>query len=75
VSYILVGVLLAIGLVILMLVLLKVARAARRLAVTRTWVNGEVTAGTGMLRARSAALRIAVRDRREKKTISEVTEA
>ena len=75
-SYILLAFLLvAVGLVIVILALLKVVRAARRLAVTRTWVNGEIGAGTGMLRARSAALRIAVRDRREKKAISEVTEA
>jgi hypothetical protein len=65
----------AVGLVILILTLLKVARAARQLAATRTQVNGEVGAATGMLRARSAALRVAVRQRREKKTIGAATEA
>jgi uncharacterized membrane protein len=75
VSYILVGVLLAVALVIMVLVLRRVAGAARRLARTRTQVAGEVDAATGMLRARSAALRVAVRDRRNKKVPGAVTKA
>jgi hypothetical protein len=67
--------LVVIGLVILILALLRLARVARRFAATRARVNGEVNAATGMLRARTAALRIAVRNRREKKAIGPATEA
>lgn len=74
-SFVLVAGLVVIGLSIGVLALLKVARAARRLAVTQTRVTGEVNAAKGMLRARTAALRIAVRDLRQNKTIGEVTEA
>lgn len=63
-SYVPVVVLVAVGLVILALVLLKVAGAARRLVVTRGQVNAEVGNATGMIKARMAALRIAVRERR-----------
>jgi hypothetical protein len=75
VSYIPVVVLLAVGLVVLALVLLKVAGAARRLVVTRGQVNAEVGRSTGFLKARTAALRIAVRDRRRVRTIEKSTEA
>jgi hypothetical protein len=74
VSFIPVIALLAAGLVIFVLVLLRVAGAARRLARTRKAVRGEVDAATGMLRARRAALGIAIRERREKKVIGAVTE-
>jgi hypothetical protein len=75
VSYIPVVVLLAVGLVVLALVLLKVAGAARRLVVARGQVNAAVGSSTGFLKARMAALRIAVRDRRRVKTIEKSTEA
>jgi hypothetical protein len=75
VSYVPVVVLLAAGLVILALVLLKVAGAAKRLVVTRGHVNAEVDRSTGMIKARMAALRIAVRDRKRSATIDESTEA
>ncbi|TCO53544.1 bacteriophage holin [Actinocrispum wychmicini] len=74
-SFVLVAALMVVGLVIAALTLLKVARSARRLAVTRTEVTGEVNDAKGMLRARTAALRIAVRDRLQNKTIGEVTKA
>jgi hypothetical protein len=64
VSYIPVVVLVAVGLVILALVLLKVAGAARRLVVTRGRLSAEVGNATGMIKARTAALRVAVRERR-----------
>jgi hypothetical protein len=67
--------LVVIGLVILILALFRLARVARRFAAVRAQVNGEVSAATGMLRARSAALRVAVRNRREKKAIGPATEA
>ncbi|MCE7003423.1 bacteriophage holin [Kibdelosporangium philippinense] len=65
----------AIGLVILALVLLKLAKAARRFAVTRGHVNAEVGASLGMLKARKAALRIAVRDRFRRTEIDKSTQA
>jgi hypothetical protein len=75
VSYIPVVVLLAVGLVVMTLTLLRVAGAARRLLVTRGKVNAEVGRSTGFLKARMAALRIAVRDRRRVRTIEKSTEA
>ncbi|MFD1044788.1 hypothetical protein ACFQ1S_03835 [Kibdelosporangium lantanae] len=50
------------------------AEIAMKTAVSNA-VNAEVNAATGMLRARRAALRIAVRDRRTNKTIGKVTDA
>jgi hypothetical protein len=74
VSFILVAVLVAVGLVILALALLGLAGHTRRLAVARAQVKGEVDEAAGMLRARKAALRIAIRDRRvAKKVDSAVT--
>jgi hypothetical protein len=58
-----VGLLVA-GLLILVLVLRRLARAAGRLDSARRQVNIEVADATGLLRARTAALRIAVRQRR-----------
>jgi hypothetical protein len=76
VSYIpVVALLVAVGLAALALVLLKVGGAARRLLVTRGQVNAEVGSSTGFLKARMAALRIAVRDRRRVRTIEKSTEA
>ena len=68
-------VLLAVGLVVLVLALLTAARAARRFAVTRGHVNAEVGASMGMLKARKAALRIAVRDRFRRSEIDKSTQA
>jgi hypothetical protein len=75
VSYIPVVVLLVIGLLALTWVLLRVRTAARRLLITRSEVNAEVSDATGMLRARSAALRIAVRERRQNKVNAASTPA
>ncbi|WP_338073267.1 bacteriophage holin [Kibdelosporangium phytohabitans] len=75
VQYIPAVVLLAVGLVVLVLVLLKTGKAARKFAVTRGHVNAEVGAATGMLKARKAALRIAVRDRFRRAEIDKSTEA
>jgi hypothetical protein len=69
VSFILVAVLLAVGLAILAFALLALAGHARRLAAARARVKGEVDEDTGMLRARKAALRIAIRDRRTAKKV------
>jgi hypothetical protein len=69
VSFILVAVLLAVGLVILALGLLGLAGHTRRLAAARAQVKGEIDEATGMLRARKAALRIAIRDRRAAKEV------
>ncbi|MFC0110454.1 bacteriophage holin [Kibdelosporangium aridum] len=65
----------AVGLVVLVLVLLSLAKAARRFAVTRGHVNAEVGARMGMLKARRAALRIAVRDRFRRTEIDKSTQA
>jgi len=72
--YALAAVLVVSGLVILVFGLRRAALAAGRYARTSRAVNTEVNAAKGMLRARRAALRIAVRDRRAKKTIGTVTE-
>ena len=74
-SYIPVVVLLAVGLVVLALVLLKVTGAVKRLVVTRGHVNAEVGRSAGLIKARMAALRVAVRDRRRTRAIEESTEA
>ncbi|CAM3973365.1 bacteriophage holin [Kibdelosporangium persicum] len=74
-QYIPAVVLLVIGLVVLVLVLLRLARSARRLAVTRGHVSAEVGASLGMLKARKAALRIAVRERFRRAEIDKSTEA
>jgi hypothetical protein len=75
VRYIPAVVLLIIGLVILAFVLLRLARAARRLVVTRGHVNAEVGASLGMLKARKAALRIALREHTRRSEIDKSTEA
>lgn len=68
-------VILVVGLVILALAVRGPAGAAKRLAVTRGHVTAEVDRSTGLLKARMAALRIAVRDRRRPRTIDKSTEA
>ena len=66
-SFILVAVLLALGLVILALALLTLAGHVRRLGIMRKQVAGEVQAATGLLTARKAALGVAIRDRKARK--------
>ncbi|GAB3884493.1 hypothetical protein GCM10029964_045600 [Kibdelosporangium lantanae] len=72
---VLVAALVLVGLVVLAVGLRRAGRSARTFARTSNAVNAEVNAATGMLRARRAALRIAVRDRRTNKTIGKVTDA
>jgi hypothetical protein len=74
-SYVLVAALVLLGLLVLALGLRQAGRSARRFAITSNAVNAEVNAAKGMLRARTAALRIAVRDRRRNKTAGTVTKA
>lgn len=73
--YVLVAALVLLGLVILGIGVVRTARSARRFAIMSNAVNTEVNASKGMLRARRAALRIAVRDRRANKAVSMVTDA
>jgi hypothetical protein len=73
--YVLVAALVLLGLLILALGLRRAGRSARRFATTSNAVNTEVNASKGMLRARTAALRIAVRDRRTNKAVGMVTDA
>jgi hypothetical protein len=75
VSYIPAVVLLVAGLVVLAVVLLRLRAAARRLSIVRSQVNAEVSDATGMLRARSAAFRVAVRERRRNKVSAAAIEA
>ncbi|MET0237761.1 MAG: bacteriophage holin [Kibdelosporangium sp.] len=68
-------ILLAVGLVVLALALFKMAGHARRLAVTRGHVSARMGESAGLVKARMAALRIAVRDRRRVRTIEKSTQA
>ena len=72
---VLVAALVLLGLVILALGLRRAGRSARAFIRMGNAVNSEVNAATGMLRARRAALRIAVRERRTNKPIGKVTDA
>jgi hypothetical protein len=57
-------VLIALGLIVLVAIGLRVVRSLRRFAATRTLVGDRVGDGVGLLKARSAALKVAFAGRR-----------
>ncbi|WP_186763339.1 bacteriophage holin [Lentzea tibetensis] len=57
-------VLVALGLVALIVIMSRVIRSLRRFTSTRTLVNDRVGDGVGLLKARSAALKVAFAERR-----------
>jgi hypothetical protein len=61
--YVLSGALAVAGLVVLAALLVRVSRAVRRLMRTAAAANLRVSDGTGLLRARKAALGVAIRQR------------
>jgi hypothetical protein len=65
-SYLPTWVVVAIGLVLLVLVLVRVIRDVRRFGVTAAAVNARIEDRRGTLRARSAALRVAMKQTRER---------
>lgn len=62
-SYLPTGIVVVVGLALLVAVLVPALRHLRRFGATAAVVSTRFTNQTGTLRARSAALRIAVRDR------------
>ncbi|WP_170068078.1 bacteriophage holin [Lentzea guizhouensis] len=56
--------LIALGLVLLVLIGVRVIRSLRRFASTRTLVGDRFGDGVGLLKARSAALKVAIAGRR-----------
>ncbi|WP_191305899.1 bacteriophage holin [Lentzea cavernae] len=56
--------LIALGLVAFAVIAIRVIRSLRRLARARTLVGDRVGNGVGLLKARSAALKVAIADRR-----------
>ncbi|MCG8923682.1 bacteriophage holin [Lentzea sp. CC55] len=58
--------LIALGLVVLVVIGVRVLRSLRRLARARTLVGDGVGNGVGLLKARSAALKVALAGRRPK---------
>ena len=58
--------LIALGLIVLVAIGLRVIRSLRRFARARTLVGDRVGDGVGMLKARSAALKVAFAQRRPK---------
>ncbi|OLF18076.1 bacteriophage holin [Actinophytocola xanthii] len=63
-SYLPTWIVLAVGLVLLVAVLVRVARTVRRFGTTAASVNARIGDETGHLRARSAALRVAMKETR-----------
>jgi hypothetical protein len=63
-SYLPTWVVVAVGLVLLLAVLVPVMRTVRRFGATASAVNARIGDETGHLRARSAALRIAMKETR-----------
>jgi hypothetical protein len=61
-SYLPTWVVLAVGLVLLVAVLVRMARTVRRFGATASAVNTRIGDETGQLKARSAALRIAMKE-------------
>lgn len=61
-----VTVLLVAGLLLLAVVLVRLRGPVRRMNIARTRANARFADGTGLLRARVAALGVAVRERRQK---------
>jgi hypothetical protein len=56
--------LVVVGLLVLLAVMLRMRRTVRRFAATAAAVNLRVSDGSGLLRARTAALGVAIRQRR-----------
>lgn len=65
-SYLPTWIVVAVGLVLLVLVIVRVLRTVRRFGATVAVVNARFTYGTGTLRARSAALRVAMNETRDR---------
>jgi len=65
-SYLPTWIVVAVGLVLLVLVLVRVIRDVRRFGVTAAVVNARIEDRRGTLRARSAALRVAIKQTRER---------
>jgi len=65
-SYLPTWIVVAVGLVLLVLVLVRVIRDVRRFGVTAAVVNARIEDRRGTLRARSAALRVAMKQTRER---------
>ena len=63
-SYLPTWIVVAVGLVLLVLVLVRVIRDVRRFGVTAAVVNARIEDRRGTLRARSAALRVAMKQTR-----------
>ncbi|HWM02011.1 MAG TPA: bacteriophage holin [Actinophytocola sp.] len=61
-SYLPTGIVVVVGLLLLVGLLFRVFRPVRRFGVTATVVNARFADETGRLRARSAALRVAMKD-------------
>jgi hypothetical protein len=65
-SYLPTWIVVAVGLVLLVLVLVRVIRDVRRFGVTAAVVNARIEDRRGTFRARSAALRVAMKQTRER---------
>lgn len=63
-SYLPTWIAIAVGLVLLVAVLVRAGRTVRRLSATAAVVNARIGDETGRLRARSAGLRVAMRETR-----------
>jgi hypothetical protein len=57
--------LVAVGLILLIVLVLRLRGAVRKFGIVRSLLNQRIGDGTGMLRARSAALGVAVSDLRQ----------
>jgi hypothetical protein len=65
VSYLLIlGLIIAAAIVLLLFIAIRLRGGLRRFGMVRGWLNDQLTDRAGMLRARSAALAIAVEDLR-----------
>ncbi|WP_291408393.1 bacteriophage holin [Actinophytocola sp.] len=65
-SYLPTWIVVAVGLVLLVLVVIRVLRTVRRFGATAAVVNARFADGSGLLRARSAALRVAMKETRDR---------
>lgn len=66
----LIAVVVAIGLVVLAVAGLRIAAAVKRLVIVSGWAGDQVADETGLLRARRAALKVAVAQRKVRNTDS-----
>ncbi|HEY0448105.1 bacteriophage holin [Actinophytocola sp.] len=65
-SYLPTWIVVAVGLVLLVVVVTRVLRTVRRFAATAAVVNARINDETGTLRARSAALGVAMKETRDR---------